>query len=221
MILTTIASIASILGFSMQIFNSLKNEEDKLIFFLIKMSEKSTYLKEVHTQYHAIYRGITSLDNFLRNPDKPNLYRRKTNLNRDELLNVINNETLKEFSESIDKVLSEEMKQISVQIDFKTDENFKSLSEVNNKMAFNLQKIIQSQNNVIELHNQYCSFFKDLKALQDKEELSEDDAQFILNNKRLTSTNYNNIIMDTDQALMLYLDIYSFVLDDIKSKRKF
>jgi predicted component of type VI protein secretion system len=219
--LTIIASIASILGFSLQVLDKLKNDDDKLIYFLIKLSEKSSYLKAVHTQYHAIYRGVTSLDNFLRDPNRPNLYRKSGNINSDDLLEVINNETLKEFSESIDNVLSEEMNQIKIEIDFSSNKDFLALLSDNNQIASKIRMIIQSQNRVVELHQNYCDFFDKLKPIQDKNELIEEDKKFILNNRRLTSTNYNNIITDTDRALMQYLDIYSFVLNMIKIIKKY
>jgi len=221
MILTIVASIASILGFSMQFADKLKKDEDMLIYFLIKFSENATYLKTVHTQYHALYRGITALDNFLRDPNNPNLYRESGDIGQKDLLSIINDPTLKEFSESIDNMLSEEMNQISIKIDFKSDENFKKLTEANNQIAFKLKKIIQSQNKVVELHKDYCDFFDKLRPLQDQTSLSESDKNLILKNRRLTSTNYNNIIADTDQALMLYLDIYAFVLNEVKSMRNF
>lgn len=226
MIIETISSIATILGFGMQVFDKLgkdrlENEDDKLIYFLIQLSEKSTYLKNVHTQYHALYRGITALDNFLRNPQMPNLYKTSGNIPSNELLIVINDATLKEFSESIDMLLSEEMNQISIQIDFDKNESYKALKALKGDIAFKIKKIIESQNKIVKLHKQYCDFFSNLKILQDKNELSADDKDFILNNRRLTSTIYSNIIFDTDQALMYYLDIYSFVLTDIKLKRKF
>ncbi|WP_321435726.1 hypothetical protein [uncultured Bacteroides sp.] len=219
----TIAAIATILDFSMKLFDKVqgknfKREEDQMIIFLICLSEKSRHLKKVHSTYHNLYYGFSQLDNFLINPREAPKYKRLTDVNRFDLSMIINQPIFTSATEILKNSLIVEMNHIYTKIDLSENDSFQFLKSEDETLATSVEKIITSQQNIVKLHSQYCDFFDNLKLMQDKDDLDDLDVKCLLSSKRLVSANFSSMINDTDIALMNYLDIYHFCMNYLKQK---
>ena len=71
-----LSSIASILGFSLQLYDkfndlnpkSSKNEDEIILLFLKELSVKSRAIKEIHQKYHSLHGDMRPVAVFLSNP---------------------------------------------------------------------------------------------------------------------------------------------------------
>ena len=211
-----LGSIASILGLSVTLRDKYKksygDKTGEIIGFLVALSKNSSALKNIHTKYHSLYFDLSQLDIYLRSPARVNIYKSYAAVDAEELLNKINSPGLQNASNTIHKALVEDVKILTKLRNETNLEILKEISKRNSRITLALSKIVNCQNEVIEIHSGYCDFFQRFKEIQNEKEISEESYAFIVSQKNYLSINFNTIINQTDFALMNYLELNNEVL---------
>ncbi len=206
-ILQLLANIATILGFSKDLYCDDEEGIDRVMLcFLKHLSIKSKAIKEIHMKYHALQSNMQSISVALRNKDFYN----KNSVNVKELEGIIQSSLQSASMLSAQCHLQTDLAPTfkSLQIRLK-DSNLQSISDEEIRNYIN--HIISQQKNLKKLHNKYTQVLRIIHSFP-MGEWSESEYDYIRQQYEVFIVDYFHIIDFADSLIMRYLDVFNSVI---------
>lgn len=213
-----LASIATILGFSMQVYDKISDKRsdkeeynDKIILlFLKELSVKSKAIKEIHQKYHSLNSDMRPVATFLSNPY---IYGR---------IEIKHKQLRKELKEALQRPsasmaqnhLSAELESNFVELRINSKDQDVLLGKINSlndcEIKAPLRKIVTTQIHIEALHNNFCQIMQKVGTFN-RGDWGESEFSYILTNNKIFTSDFYQIIDYADGILMGYLDIYHYL----------
>jgi len=219
-------SIASILGFAMQLDqNANEGNDDSAIAFsgLIAISESSRSWKSLHSVYHPLERnfdGIISEISEYRNgrfvPKNPDYV--NAGVLREHFFDGTVNTLVSSFSSRTNR----DVKYIMSSLDLDKQEVVTSLNTIrgiDSHISNDFEDLCERKNEAMEIHQRFAEFLSHLKKFIGEPKWDESHVKYLLDNRQLLSTDLHNMIYITDRVLMGFLDIYMRVVNNYAQTR--
>lgn len=224
MILETVASFASIIGLSMQIVDKYKDkypdDVNEALAALKALSVTGQTWKEIHTKYHAIERNVSIVISPLEEIN--NGSRRilpKEQINAYALRQSFQDANWQNYIESHEtevKPFIDTLKHASNKAEKSSDEVLMKLREQGDfNIAEKISVIVINQAKIVELHNEFVTFLRNLKLELKNENWNQQQVELVLQNRELLRTRLPMIIGNTDRALMAILDLYNEIINEV------
>lgn len=213
-----LAGIATILGFSMQVYDKysdkgLNREEakDKMtLLFLKELSVKSKAIKEIHQRYHSLNYDMRAVATFLSNPYTYGKIEIKQKDLRRELKISLQSPTASVAQDHLSAQLKSSFEELKINSKDKEVLLGKVNSLDDSEIKAPLRKIVETQINIETLHNHFCEIMQKVGEFH-RGDWGESEFSFIFMNHKVFTTEYYQIIDCADIILMGYLDIYHYV----------
>lgn len=214
-----LSSIASILGFSLQLYDkfndlnpkSSKNEDEIILLFLKELSVKSRAIKEIHQKYHSLHGDMRPVAVFLSNPYLYEKIEVKQKRLRIELKKALQGPNIAIAQRHMQKQLANCFNELKI---IPQEEELLATkiegSHVPSELKSQLKKIISSQTEIESLHNKFCDVIRKIGNFS-KGDWGESEYSYILENHSILTVDFYQIIDYADICLMSYLDIYHYV----------
>jgi len=223
MILESIASIAGIIGVSLQAYDKFKpgakTETAQAMVALKALSTTGKTWKKVHSKYHAVERNLGTLLSRIETSQNG----QRITLRPDEVLpnhikQALEDLNWQDYIENMERELRpciETLKYANEVAKVDKDTIVVGLRKKGlYELAENVNTIIISQKKVVQVHLEFISFLRKAKELVDNDAWGKEQVEFIIANRVLLRTRIPSVIGSTDSALMAILDLYNYVIDE-------
>ena len=224
MILETIASFASIIGLSMQLVDKYKEkypeEVSEALSALKAMSVTGQTWKEVHTKYHAIERNInTVLSPIEEISDGVRKTRPTIEVNAFILRQSFFDANWQNYIESHEDEIKPFIDTLSHAANKAAQSGDQVLLDLREKGAFKIAEkisvLVINQQKIVELHQEFIGFLRNIKSELKNDRWGIQQVELVVQNRELLRTRLPMIIGNTDRALMVILDLYNEIINEV------
>lgn len=221
--LETIASIAGLIGFSMQVFDKFSDDHpEKLgreMAALKSLSITGKTWKSIHSKYHAVDRNLSTLlsvTETVSNGRRETLIAEKVTAYH--IREALENPNWQMYLETFEDELRpsiDTLRYANVQAKEKKDQ---VLGELRDKGLFDIAEkihtIVLAQEKIVVIHDDFLRFISTLKDFVCQDRWGMEQSEFLIAHRVLLKTRIPSVIGSTDNALMAILDLYNLVIDD-------
>jgi|GEM_PF-1161259 len=213
-----LAGIATILGFTMQVYDKFSDKESEkeelndttLLLFLKELSVKSKAIKEIHQKYHSLSGDMRPVATFLSNPYTYGKIEVKQRELRNELKKALQGPSAIVAQNHLSADLQSNFEELKINSKDK-DVLLGAINSLNDcEIKAPLRKIINAQFYIETLHNGFCDTMQKVGRFS-RGDWGESEFSFILTNHRIFTSDFYQIIDSADIILMGYLDIYHYI----------
>lgn len=216
--LKTFSAVAQILGVSLQSIDFInkrwKIDDDNPLRLLCIMYSPMFSWKSIHLYYCTL---TPSMDKLLNATNNGNGLPKRS-IQPCTLQAVFQDVNLYRavfhLKDNLETALNE------IDLSFRGQDISRRINEIDEeKIRVALGKINDQKNNVIAAHKRICEFFRKVSEFIDKQRWDDNDAAFILSNRRIYKDDCKSIVDSTDIVIMELLNIYDVAFNALRSKR--
>lgn len=209
-------SIASILGFSLQLNELAKNKKDSqenlLFTTLFALSTSSKAWKELHSKYHPLTKSFSSIVGEISTYNEgilvpcsigsiaPDRIRR---LYYDGLIT----EAIYNFNNNTRKTISAISSSIMLDSN-ETTEIIEKIKLVDIEIAICIEDIQRRKREAYEIHEKFLGYLSCVKKFVGEPSWTTEHIKYVVDNRALLANDLHQMIIITDAVLMNFLDIY-------------
>jgi hypothetical protein len=219
-----IANIATILGFSVQVYESFKTKHPgplgESIGLFVGLTDTVQCWKQIHHDYQSLSYEIDNVRMRINRSD--NTQRPPGEILPKDLRDIFEgarfSTAIYQFQSSLDPSLFP-LRQAALISKEKQDEALRKIQNHGLRdLSITVHEIVILQRDTVALHDEFCGFLGEMRSHIGKGEWQHSsDVEFILNHRMLLLTKFNMIIINADKALLNFLDIFRFTANQIRS----
>ena len=233
-ILSVVGSIASILGFSLQTFDSLKLKKgfkssdkqaiDEMIDIfqaLVFIRDPAKTWKSIHMTYSALRPYFAHIYELL--TDQNGNPRSSDSIAPGQLKNLFQNTVMLTGMYNMEPQLQSSIQTLKTiqQRRKAAEDDYTRLYEqggVFSSLATSCQMLNNSLDNALIKHKQICDFLAHIRIFNENNQWDSRCVEFVANNRFLCGSAIDNMITYSDGAVMSLLEIYILLVHEIETK---
>lgn len=223
--LEVLASIASLIGLSMQVYDALAakftDDAGKYLSLFVVLTDTAQCWKQIHHKYQSLSNDMQALQRNIFLSDGLNVRTKHvSDIAPNQIRSIFESGALSDALASFEQELEPYLAPLSTAAALTEQQKsayFRNIAKFGRgDLSLCMQAIVSAQNDTVMNHAIFCQFLQEIELLLQKDDWGHDEIKAVLKKKQIIKTLFDKNIKNADTALIQFLTIAKIVADEVR-----